>query len=129
MALVNSSLLFGGLLLAIPVLLHLVMRQQPKQLIFPALRFVKQRQDANRRQLQLRHWLLLLLRCLAIALLAGVLARPSVPSLALGDWILMGIVAAALLLVDMLAVLTLLQRRGRWVALVWQRAFWPSCWR
>lgn len=116
MALVNSSLLFGGLLLAIPVLLHLVMRQQPKQLIFPALRFLKQRQDANRRQLQLRHWLLLLLRCLAIALLAAVLARPSVPSLALGDWILMGIVAAALLLVGLLAVLTLLQRRGRWVA-------------
>ncbi len=70
MAFVNFSLLLGGTLLAIPVVLHLVMRQQPKQLVFPALRFIKQRQDANRRQLQLRHWLLLFLRCLAIALLA-----------------------------------------------------------
>lgn len=114
MALVNSSLLLGGLLLAIPVLLHLVLRQQPKQLPFPALRFIKQRQDANRRQLQLRHWLLLLLRCLAIALLAAALARPSVPSRALGDWILLGIVGAALLLVSLLAALAWWQRRGRW---------------
>lgn len=116
MAFVNSSLLFGGLLLALPIVLHLVMRQQPKQLIFPALRFVKQRQDANRRQLQLRHWLLLLLRCLAIALLAAALARPSVPSMALGDWILIGLVATVLLLVGLLAVLALFQRRGRWVS-------------
>jgi len=114
MALVNFSLLLGGLLLAIPILLHLVMRQQPKQLIFPALRFVKQRQDANRRQLQLRHWALLLLRCLAIALLAAALARPSVPSPALGDWILTGLAGAALFLVGLLGVLALLQRRGPW---------------
>lgn len=115
MALVNSSLLFGGLLLALPLLLHLVMRQQPKQLLFPALRFVKQRQEANRRQLQLRHWLLLLARCLAIALLAAALARPSVPSRALGDWLLLGLVVAALLLVSLLAALAWWQRRGRWV--------------
>ena len=116
MAFVNFSLLLGGTLLAIPIVLHLVMRQQPKQLVFPALRFIKQRQDANRRQLQLRHWLLLFLRCLAIALLAVALARPSVPSLALGDWILTGLVAAVLLLVGLLALLALFQRRGRWVA-------------
>ncbi len=116
MAFVNFSLLFGGLLLALPIVLHLVMRQQPKQLIFPALRFVKQRQDANRRQLQLRHWLLLLLRCLAIAMLAAVLARPSVPSMALGDWILIGLVGTVLLAVGLLAVLALLQRRGRWAS-------------
>lgn len=116
MALVNSSLLLGGLLLAVPILLHLMMRQQPKQLVFPALRFVKQRQAANRRQLQLRHWLLLLLRCLAIVLLAAALARPSVPSMALGDWILAGIVGTLLLLVGLTAVLALLQRRGRWAS-------------
>ncbi|MCU0978970.1 MAG: BatA domain-containing protein [Pirellulaceae bacterium] len=116
MAFVNFSLLLGGTLLAIPIVLHLVMRQQPKQLVFPALRFIKQRQDANRRQLQLRHWLLLFLRCLAIALLAVALARPSVPSLALGDWILTGLVAAVGLLVGLLALLALFQRRGRWVA-------------
>ncbi len=116
MAFVNFSLLFGGLLLAVPIVLHLVMRQQPKQLIFPALRFVKQRHDANRRQLQLRHWLLLLLRCLAIGLLAAALARPSVPSLAVGNWILIGLLGAVLLVVGLLAALALVQRRGRWAA-------------
>ena len=55
------------------------------------------------------------LRCLAIALLAVALARPSVPSLVLGDWILTGLVGAVLLLVGLTALLALLQRRGRWV--------------
>jgi Aerotolerance regulator N-terminal len=116
MAFVNFSLIFGGLLLAIPIVLHLVMRQQPKQLVFPALRFLKARREANRRQLQLRHWLLLLLRCLAITLLAAALARPSVPSLAMGNWIIIGVLATVLTLIGLLAVLALVQRRGRLVA-------------
>ena len=40
MAFLNLSLLAGGLLMALPILLHLVMRQRPKQLVFPALRFI-----------------------------------------------------------------------------------------
>jgi hypothetical protein len=113
MAFVNVSLIFGSLLLAVPVVLHLVMRQQPKQLVFPALRFIRQRQDANRRHLQLRHWLLLLLRCLAIALLAAALARPSVPSMVMGNWLIAGLLAGFLLIVGMLLVLSLVQRRGQ----------------
>ena len=50
------------------------MRQQPRQLEFPALRFLRQRKEANQRRMQLRHWLLLVLRCLAIV----VLAKPEV---------------------------------------------------
>lgn len=73
-------LLAGASLAAIPVVLHLVMRQQPKHLEFPALRFVQQRQDVNRRKLKLRHLLLLLLRMAAVALLALALARPSINS-------------------------------------------------
>ncbi len=112
MAFVNFSLLFGFFLVAIPIVLHLVMRQLPKQLVFPAVRFIKQRRDTNRRQLQLRHWLLLLLRCLAIALLAATLARPSVHSLQLGNWILAGVLGFLLLIAGLLTVLSLIQRRG-----------------
>jgi hypothetical protein len=73
-----TPLLLGGIaLVAIPVVLHLVMRQQPREMTFPALRFVKQRRDANRRKVKLRHWLLLALRCLLIAGLALALARPT----------------------------------------------------
>ena len=75
---VNLSLLAGTALIAVPIVLHLIMRRKPKLLEFPALRFIQQRADMNRRRLKLRHLLLLLLRAAAIALLAFALARPSV---------------------------------------------------
>ena len=113
MAFVNLSLLIGGLLIAIPLVLHLMMRQQPKQLVFPALRFLKERRETNRRKLRLRHWLLLLLRCLAIALLALALARPSVASAAMGSWIIVGALLLLGILAGVLAFATLIYQRGR----------------
>jgi hypothetical protein len=71
--------LLGGLLLAgVPVLLHLIMRQKPRHLPFPAFRFLRQRQRINRRKLRLQHLLLLLLRMGIIAALCMALARPRV---------------------------------------------------
>ena len=78
MTFLNLSLLAGTALVALPIVLHLIMRQKPRQLEFPALRFIQKRHDANRRRLRLRHLILLLLRAAAIALLACALARPSV---------------------------------------------------
>jgi hypothetical protein len=77
---VTPWLLGGVVLVAVPIVLHLIMRRQPKHLVFPALRFIQSREEANRRQLRLRHLLLLLLRCAAIVLLALALARPSLKS-------------------------------------------------
>lgn len=74
----TPAMLIGAALIAVPIVLHLVMRQVPKHLLFPAVRFIVRREQANRRQLQLRHLLLLLLRAGAIALLAFALARPTV---------------------------------------------------
>jgi len=73
-------MLAGAALVAVPIVLHLIMRREPKHLIFPALRFIQKREEANRRRLRLRHLLLLLLRCAGIALLALAIARPSVKS-------------------------------------------------
>ena len=78
MTFVNLSLLAGTALIAVPIVLHLIMRRKPTLLEFPALRFIQKRHDMNRRRLRLRHLLLLLLRAGAIALLAFALARPSV---------------------------------------------------
>ncbi|HEY2838189.1 MAG TPA: BatA domain-containing protein, partial [Pirellulales bacterium] len=78
MEFVNPAILMGVGLAAIPVVLHLIMRQQPKLLEFPALRFLQARQQSNRRRMKLRHWILLALRVLAICLLAMALARPSI---------------------------------------------------
>jgi hypothetical protein len=83
---VTPALLGGAALAVVPVVLHLVMRQQPRHLEFPALRFVRLRQNANRRKLKLRHLLLLALRTAVVGLLAAALARPTIQtSGVLGD--------------------------------------------
>lgn len=70
-------LLLGGLLLTgVPVLLHLIVRQKPKRLPFPAFRFLVQQQRTNQRKLRLRHLLLLALRVFLIAAMCLFLARP-----------------------------------------------------
>ena len=74
----NPLLLAGTALVALPILLHLLMRRRPRHIEFPAIRFVQRRHDTNRRQLRLRHWLLLALRAAVIAILALALARPTV---------------------------------------------------
>jgi len=78
MTFANPLFLAGTALVALPIVLHLIMRQRPKLLEFPALRFIRKRHDVNRRRLLLRHILLLLLRAGAIALLAFALALPSI---------------------------------------------------
>lgn len=78
MSFVSISLLGGTALVALPIVLHLIMRRKPKLLEFPALRFIQKRHETNQRRLRLRHLLLLLLRAGAIALLALALARPSI---------------------------------------------------
>ncbi len=76
MSFLTPALLGGMALMALPIVLHLVMRREPKKVEFPALRFVRARQSTNQHRLQLRHWLLLALRCLFVLLLALALARP-----------------------------------------------------
>ena len=113
MAFVNASLLFGGMLMAVPVILHLVMRQKPRSLLFPAIRFIQQRRESNRRTLRLRHWLLLLLRALLIVLLAAAIARPSVDSNHWGNWVVIALVSLLFLLVLAATVSSWLNARGR----------------
>lgn len=77
MGFLTPALLAGAALIAVPIVLHLVMRRQPRQLKFPALQFVRNRQAANRRKLNFRHLLLLTLRCALIAGFAFALSRPT----------------------------------------------------
>jgi hypothetical protein len=76
----SPLLLAGAALVAVPIVLHLIMRREPKHLVFPAMQFIQRREESNRRRLRLRHLLLLLLRCAGIVLLALALARPSLKS-------------------------------------------------
>jgi hypothetical protein len=77
-SLLHVGLAAGAALAIIPVILHLVLRQKPRRELFPALRLIRQRHRVNLRKLQIRHWLLLALRMLVIALMALALARPSI---------------------------------------------------
>src|SRR5437660_6782900 len=78
MTFVHPLLLTGLVLVGIPVLVHLIMRQKPKHLPFPALRFLLQRHRSTQRRLQLRHLLLLALRMLLLAAACVALARPKI---------------------------------------------------
>lgn len=89
--------LLGGLVLAgVPVLLHLILRQKPKRLAFPAFRFLKQRRKINQRKMQLQHLLLLLLRVLILVALCLALARPRLFAHRLGSSTDRAVVAALL---------------------------------
>ncbi|MCA9229229.1 MAG: BatA domain-containing protein [Planctomycetales bacterium] len=78
MGFLTPALLGGVALIALPIILHLIKRRQPKRIDFPALQFVRRRQAANRRRLNFRHLLLLALRCALIASFAFALARPTI---------------------------------------------------
>lgn len=110
MAMANPLLLGGLILVGIPILLHLVMRQQPKHLMFPAIRFIQQRRESNRRKLQLRHWLLLILRCLAIAALVAALTRPSAKRADYGNWIIVAASGTLAVLIAIMAVFAFINR-------------------
>ncbi|MEZ6054932.1 MAG: BatA domain-containing protein [Planctomycetaceae bacterium] len=80
MTLLHPAILLGLGLAAIPVILHLLLRQKPKKLLFPALRLIQNRRKQNVRRMRIRHLLLLLLRMAVIALFVFAIARPSVPA-------------------------------------------------
>ncbi|HEX4413338.1 MAG TPA: BatA domain-containing protein [Lacipirellulaceae bacterium] len=77
MGFVTPALIGGAALVALPIVLHLIMRRETKRLTFPALRFVQQRRLMNQHRLRLRQLLLLAMRCAIIVLLALALARPT----------------------------------------------------
>ncbi len=72
-----APLFFAGLAaLAIPVLIHLTHRQKATIVPFPSLMFVQKVPFKSMRRQKIRHWLLFLLRCAALALLVLAFTRP-----------------------------------------------------
>ena len=56
MAWVNFGILgLGGLLLAVPIVLHFLMQPKPQLVDFPALRFLQEQQRTTRSKMRLRH--------------------------------------------------------------------------
>src|SRR3982751_1194535 len=85
-SLIHAGLAAGAALAALPVILHLFMKQTPKHVVFPALRLVRERHKRSKKKLRVKNWLLLLARMALFALMALALARPRLYSLtSLGD--------------------------------------------
>jgi hypothetical protein len=61
---------------AVPILIHLLMRPRARPASIGSLRFLKLAMKETKRRRKIRHWLLLALRAAAVALLALLFARP-----------------------------------------------------
>jgi len=76
----NPWMLLGTLAVASPILIHLLNKRRFKIVDWAAMDFLFAADKKNRRRVQLENFILLLLRCLAMLLLALMLARPFLPS-------------------------------------------------
>jgi hypothetical protein len=76
MGLLQPWLLALGLGVAVPLLLHLLQRHQGPRVVFPALRYLRRAERESARRIRLRQWLLMLLRAVAMLLIALAAARP-----------------------------------------------------
>jgi hypothetical protein len=100
--------LFGAAAVALPILLHLIRRRPKRTVAFPSLRFLAATQPRNESSQRLRRWLVLLMRCAALALIAAAFARPFFNRFAAGDR-----QAVAIVVDNSFSV----QAAGRWPAL------------
>jgi hypothetical protein len=69
-------MLVGAAAVSIPIALHFFYRARYKPLPWAPMKFLKEAIEQTSRRLKFQEWILLLLRCLAIVLLALAIARP-----------------------------------------------------
>ena len=72
----NQALLWGLAAVSLPVVIHLLNRRRFRKVPWAAMRFLKVSVEQNQRRMKLEDWILLLVRCAMIALLAFLMARP-----------------------------------------------------
>lgn len=77
MTFLNPLLLLAALGIGLPILAHLLNRFQVRQTDWAAMRFLNRNVRVRSRQIKLKDLLLLILRCVAILLLALALSRPA----------------------------------------------------
>jgi hypothetical protein len=94
-AALHPLLLWGTALVAVPVLIHLLLRQRPRPRPWAAMRWLLAAAQAAQRRWRLTNLLLLLLRCLAVVLLALAVARPALSGLGAGGHLVIVVDATA----------------------------------
>lgn len=76
MSFLAPAFLLGLAAIAVPVIIHLIHREKRVVVEFPSLMFLQRIPYKSVRRQKIRHLLLLILRCIAFALLAAAFARP-----------------------------------------------------
>lgn len=77
--------LIGTLAVVGPLLVHLVRRQQTDRVRFSSLMFLREMQAKVIRRQTIRHWVLLMVRCLAVIVLVLAFSRPYFPNFTTAD--------------------------------------------
>ena len=72
--------LAGAAAVSVPIIIHLLNKRKFKVVDWAAMEFLLDADKKNRRRIRLENLILLLLRCLAILLLALLLGRPFIPT-------------------------------------------------
>ena len=72
----HPALLWGALGVSVPIVIHLFSRRRFKIVEWAAIDFLFTAHRRSRKRVKMEHWLVLLLRCLALLLLALLVARP-----------------------------------------------------
>ena len=80
----HPLLLWGVAAVAAPILIHLLLRQRPRPRAWAAMRWLAAALREAQRRYRLTNLLLLLLRCLVVALAALAVARPNLAGLGSG---------------------------------------------
>jgi hypothetical protein len=73
------TFLFALFALAIPILIHLFQLRRYKKIVFSDIRFLKQITEQNQKQRNVKEWIILAARCLALACLVFAFAKPFIP--------------------------------------------------
>lgn len=71
--------LFALAATVIPIIIHLFQLRRYKKVVFSDIRFLKQLIEQNQKQRNIKEWLILLARCLAIACLVLAFSKPFIP--------------------------------------------------
>ncbi|MEI7731101.1 MAG: BatA domain-containing protein [Verrucomicrobiota bacterium] len=80
MTFLNLGLLFGVTAIAVPIIIHLLNRRRFQRVVWAAMRFLKTSVEQNQKRMRIEDLILLILRCVLVALIALALARPALRS-------------------------------------------------
>lgn len=93
----NSLMLFGLAAVSVPIIIHLLNKRKFERVVWAAMRFLQVSVEQNQRRIRVEDLILLVLRCLLLALLALALARPVIRAVTSGLFGQAGVTSVILL--------------------------------